>query len=55
MEDLIQKGEGRGRTFQKFGGAKFFARKGINLKRGIDVEMGGGEVGATSLLLYSSV
>ena len=55
MEDLIQKGEGRGRTFQKLGGAKFFARKGINLKRGIDVEMGGGEVGATSLLLYSSV
>ena len=47
MEDLIQKGEGRGRTFQKLGGAKFFARKGINLKRGIDVEMGGGGVGAT--------
>ena len=37
MEDLIQKGDGRGRTF--------FVRKRINLNRGIDAEMG--RVGAT--------
>ena len=36
MEDLIQKGQERGKTFEKLGGTIFFARKGgINLKRGL--------------------
>ena len=41
MEDLIQKGQGKGRTFQKLGGTIFFARKGDKPVKGVDVEIGG--------------
>ena len=44
MEVLIQKGQGKGRTFQNLGGTIFFARKGDKPVKGVDVEMGGREV-----------
>ena len=51
-------GPREGKTFQKLRhlmGTKFLARtrKGDNLKRGVDAEMGGG--GVTFLLFYSSI
>ena len=53
MEDLIQKEQGWGRTFQKLCGTIFFARKGDKPEKGVDVEMGG--VLLFLLLFYSSV